>query len=90
DDRQPAPIRDAWPRYATRLDFSARLGEVRVPALVVVGRFDPQAPVLCSQQLAAGIPGAQLVVFEHSGHYPFVQEPAAFGQVVSRFLDETR
>jgi pimeloyl-ACP methyl ester carboxylesterase len=90
DDRQPAPVRDAWPRYATRLDYSARLSEVRVPTLIVVGRFDPQTPVLCSQQLAAGIPCARLVVFDRSGHYPFVEEQAVFGQVVREFLDATR
>jgi proline iminopeptidase len=89
DHRQPAPLRDAWPRYATRLDYSAQLSEVHVPTLITVGRSDPQTPVLCSQQLAAGIPDARLVVFERSGHYPFVEEQAEFGDVVGQFLDET-
>jgi pimeloyl-ACP methyl ester carboxylesterase len=86
DARQPAPVRDAWPRYAARLDFSARLGEVQAPTLVLVGRLDRQTPPACSQQLAAGIPHGRLVVFERSGHYPFVEEPEAFGQVVGDFL----
>ena len=50
DDRhRPAPVRDVWPRtiFAQRLDYRARLSEIRVPALIGVGRHDPQAPVGC-------------------------------------------
>jgi proline iminopeptidase len=54
--------------------------------LICVGRFDPQAPAPCSEELAAGIPGSRLVIFEHSGHYPFTEEPEKFTQVVSEFL----
>jgi len=89
DDRhRPAPVRDVWPRtiFANRLDYRARLSEIRLPALIGVGRFDPQAPVLCSEELAAGIPGARLVIFEHSGHYPFIEERPLFQQTLAEFL----
>ncbi len=86
DHRQPAPVRDAWPRVALRLDYRDRLAEIRVPTLICVGRFDPQAPVPCSEELARGIAGARLEIFEHSGHYPFSEEPERFRQVVGQFL----
>lgn len=89
DNRRPAPVRDRWPTVARRLDYSRRLGQVRAPTLVGVGRFDPQAPVACSEELARGIPRARLVIFERSGHYPFVEEPRRFaGEVVSFFQED--
>ena len=89
DDRhRPAPVRDVWPRtiFAQRLDYRARLSEIRVPALIGVGRRDPQAPVACSEELAQGLPGARLVIFERSGHYPFTEEHDLFRQTLAEFL----
>lgn len=81
-----APPRVWWGQVARRYDYSSRLGEVRVPTLVLAGRHDPQMPPACAEELAAGIPHAQLAVFERSGHYPFVEEPEAFWETVRRFL----
>jgi proline iminopeptidase len=89
DDRhRPAPVRDVWPRtiFAQRLDYRARLNEIHVPALICVGRYDPQAPVLCSEEIAHGISGACLIVFEHSGHYPYAEERDLFKQTLAKFL----
>jgi pimeloyl-ACP methyl ester carboxylesterase len=36
--------------------------------------------------MAAGLPDAQLVVFEHSGHMTFVEENEAYLDAVRRFL----
>lgn len=86
DYHLPAPVRDKWPKIARQLDYSRRLKEICVPALICVGRFDPQAPVACSEELARSIPEARLVIFEQSGHYPFVEERQQFMQVLSGFL----
>lgn len=86
DTHRPAPVRDRWPLVARHLDYCHRLGEVRSPTLVCAGRFDPQAPVACAGELAAGIPQAHLVIFEESGHYPFIEEAERFGQEVDAFL----
>jgi proline iminopeptidase len=88
DQHRPAPVRDGWPRtvFMSRLDYQARLGEIRVPTWVGVGRYDPQTPVLCSEELARGIPGACLTVFERSGHYPFIEEREQFRSVLGEFL----
>lgn len=87
DRQRPPPVRDRWPAVARRLDYSGRLGEVQAPTLVCVGRFDPQTPVGCSQEVAAGVPHARLVIFEHSGHRPFEEEPDRFRAVVRAFVD---
>jgi proline iminopeptidase len=86
DHRLLAPVRDRWPQVARRLDFSSSLKDIAVPTLVCVGRLDPQAPVSCSQELGRGIPGARLEIFEHSGHYPFIEEEPGFTRVLDEFL----
>jgi proline iminopeptidase len=68
-------------------DVKDRLGTIRCPTLVVVGRSDPITPVWCAEAIAARIPGAQLEIFEHSGHSPPLEEPERFQQVVRAFLD---
>ncbi len=45
-----------------------RLGEIRVPAVVVHGTADPMFPVEHGRALAAAIPGARLVEVEGFGH----------------------
>lgn len=86
DWRRPAPPRSAWLQHVRRVDYAARLPEVAVPTLVLVGRHDPQTPLPCSAELAAGIPDIRLVVFERSGHAPFLEEPERFSEVLREFL----
>ena len=57
-----------------------------MPTLVLCGRHDPQYPIACSQELAASILSAHLIVFERSGHYPFIEEGEAFWRTVDEFL----
>lgn len=71
------------PRY----DVRAKLKKIAVPTLVVVGRHDLVAPLSCSEEIARGVPNAQLAIFEHSGHSPPSDEPAAFRSCVSSFPD---
>jgi pimeloyl-ACP methyl ester carboxylesterase len=78
--------RTDWHRIAKRLDYRPRLREIHVPTLVLCGRDDPQFPPACSAELAAGIHDAELVWFQRSGHYPFIEEPEAFWAAVGQFL----
>jgi proline iminopeptidase len=43
----------------------------------------------CSEELARGISGARLVVFEQSGHLPFVEEPERFLRELNGFLESS-
>jgi pimeloyl-ACP methyl ester carboxylesterase len=62
------------------------LGALRRPVLVVWGRQDGVIPVSVGERLAAGIPGARLVVLEGSGHVPMFETPGAFLEAVEGFL----
>lgn len=45
-----------------------RLGEIRVPTLVIHGEADPLVPVACGEDTAHSIPGAQLKLLPTMGH----------------------
>ena len=51
-----------------RHDRRARLGEIRVPTLVVVAQDDMITPRFYSDELASRIPGAKLIVLDTGGH----------------------
>ncbi len=63
-----------------------RLGEVRVPTLVIWGRHDQLIHVSCVAELEKGIPGSEAVIFEDAGHVPMLEKPAATAAVLRRFL----
>jgi len=67
-----------------------RLGEIRCPTTVLVG--DQESPPLArgSRELAAGIPGAQLVVIEDAAHSPQLENPEAWLAAVLGHLDAAR
>lgn len=69
-------------------DVSGRLGEIAAPTLVLSGADDwIMPPEHAGERLAAGIPGAEHVVFQESGHWPFVEEPERFLEVMRSWLE---
>jgi 3-oxoadipate enol-lactonase len=65
-----------------------RLGEIRVPTLVLVGDRDVPEMLRLADILAAGIPGARKVVLEEADHLPNVRRPDEFNELVIGFLQE--
>lgn len=68
------------------IDYTDDLPTVDVPALVLVGANDWIAPPAYSREIADLLPNAELVVFEHAGHSPNVDQPEAFLDRVRAFL----
>jgi 3-oxoadipate enol-lactonase len=67
-------------------DVVDRLGAISCPTLVGCGRYDGIAPLANSEAIVAGINaahpgGAELRVYE-GGHAFFVQDPAAFPEIL--------
>lgn len=54
-----------------------RLGEIKVPTLILWGGRDRLIPPRWGEAFAKGIPGSQLVVFPKLGHVPQEEDPAA-------------
>ncbi|NQE90261.1 alpha/beta fold hydrolase [Nocardia terpenica] len=69
-------------------DLEPQLPAINCPTLILVGKHDPQCPLPNSERIAAAIPGAQLVVFDRSGHYPYLEEAELFERVVGEWVEE--
>lgn len=68
------------------IDVEDRLGTVRHPVLVLAGRHDRTCSVEAAEAIAAGVPGAELVILEGAGHMTFIEEQRPFLRAVSDFL----
>jgi pimeloyl-ACP methyl ester carboxylesterase len=65
---------------------SARLGEIKVPTLVIAGAYDNEVARGNYKRWADGIAGAKMVMFPNSGHLVPIDEPADFNRTVLEFL----
>jgi proline iminopeptidase len=83
-----APLHAFNELEAASMDLRPRLPEVRVPALVIVGRHDFITNVAMAQEMASRIPHARLEIFENSGHFALVEEPEKFYRVMREFLKD--
>ncbi|HEY8878821.1 MAG TPA: alpha/beta fold hydrolase [Roseateles sp.] len=54
-----------------------RLGEIKVPTLILWGERDRLIPLRWGREFEKGIPGSRLVVFPVLGHVPQEEDPAA-------------
>ncbi len=64
-----------------------KLASIEMPTLVVAGRHDgitPPGPG--AERIASLMPNATLLVFEDSGHYPFIEEQKAFFSALSEWM----
>jgi pimeloyl-ACP methyl ester carboxylesterase len=86
-------LRDVGPEVLLG-DFSAcdcfdvmeRLGEIRVPTLVIVGSADQFTPLKYAHFLTKHIPDAHLAVIEGAGHMVALERPADVAHVAADFL----
>ena len=67
-------------------DIGARLGEIRVPTLILHGADDAIFPADEAERLRRGIPGAECRILEGCGHFPFADRPQAFLAAVRDWL----
>jgi proline iminopeptidase len=82
----PDVLRAAASESYGAIELEDRLGDVSHPVLVLAGRHDRTCSIQAAEAMAAGLPDAELVVFEDSGHMTFVEENAAYLDAVRGFL----
>ncbi len=71
-------------------DIRERLSGIVVPTLLVFGANDTATPVEIGRIMEGKIAGSGLVVMENSGHFAYLDEPAAFNAVARSFLGSVR
>jgi len=85
----PAMLRHFSQNDYGSIEVEDRLKNVTQPVLVCTGRLDRVCTVGAAEAMAKGLPHAELVIFEQSGHMTFVEEPERYLQIVRDFLSRT-
>ncbi len=67
-------------------DLRDSLGSIRVPALVLQGRYDWVTPMAGAQEMVQGIPNATLHIFENSSHMVFMEQPDEMVAVLKEWI----
>ncbi len=67
-------------------DLQPLLQQIKQPVLLIWGADDTATPLSDGRLMEQLIPDAGLVVFEHCGHYSFLDDPPRFYAVVEYFL----
>ncbi len=75
------------PADTLRADVTA----VQVPVYIVAGRWDLTTPTALAERYFAALraPHKEFFLFERSAHFPFLEEPARFAEVLRRVATET-
>jgi pimeloyl-ACP methyl ester carboxylesterase len=74
------------------VDFRQQANQLEVPVYFLIGRHDVNAPTILAEQYyeVLDAPHKELIWFERSGHNPWVNESAAFVDVVvNKILPQT-
>jgi len=81
DRGSPVPPQSAKPAYQ-------RLGEITIPALILVGEFDIPDVHAHAGAINAGIEHSSRDIVPESGHLIPMEQPSRFNAALDRFLDE--
>jgi proline iminopeptidase len=76
-----------WPLLAALYEpVLPLLARIRRPALLLRGRDDLVAAPGMLAAFRSSVPGGTIRTFERSGHYPYLEEPDAYGDAVTEFV----
>jgi 3-oxoadipate enol-lactonase len=86
----PAPGYIGCCHAIPKINLTARLKEIRCPAVVIVGKDDAGTPVAMAEEIHQALPGSKLVVIPSAAHLANLEQPQAFNQVLGDFLDKAQ
>jgi 3-oxoadipate enol-lactonase/4-carboxymuconolactone decarboxylase len=67
-------------------DLRATVGAINKPAMVLCGDADTSTTPELNRELAGLIPGAQSEIIANAAHLPCIEQPAAMGAAIQRFI----
>ncbi|MDY6817854.1 MAG: alpha/beta hydrolase [Halobacteriales archaeon] len=70
-----------------RFDVRDRLASISVPTLALTGEYDELTPPWYHEYLADQIPNAEWTTIPEAAHLSMLEQPSAFNDAVSTFLD---
>jgi pimeloyl-ACP methyl ester carboxylesterase len=86
DHLQSNPLQKEILKKTVRHSIKEYLPKIDFPSLIVWGKNDKITPIHQAKAMHVALPKSKLVVMEHSGHFPFCDEPKKFTSVVSDFI----
>lgn len=86
NDRNKAIRVIAIAKSALRHNIGDRLGDIKVPALLVWGQEDTITPAFVGEQFKERLPIARLHILEKCGHAPMMEYPEVFNSILEQFL----
>jgi 3-oxoadipate enol-lactonase len=69
-----------------KINVTARLKELELPALVICGEQDPGTPPAMARDIQQNLPGAQLALIPQAAHLANIEQPEAFNRALGGFL----
>lgn len=81
-------VSDLLWKDAKHLNSFQKLATIRVPILLLTGRFDDIASPEEMRAAAKLIPTSQVVILPNCGHSSFLDQPDLFAQAVLQFIEE--
>jgi len=72
------------------LDLTDRLGAIKLPTLIIVGKDDLGTPVAASEVMRDRIPGSEMVVLESAAHLSNIEQPETFSRALTAFLERSQ
>jgi pimeloyl-ACP methyl ester carboxylesterase len=69
-----------------REDLTGLMPCIKTPTLLVWGENDQDTPVSSGAKMQQLIPGSELVILEHAGHFSYIDQQSQFSLHVKRFL----
>lgn len=76
---------NAFAKEYPQFDVRDALSSIKTKTLIICGNHDVQCPVQYSIDMHKGIPGSIFIPFEHSNHYPFLEESNRFTSIIKIF-----
>jgi len=83
-------ISESSRRIIARPDSRPDLAKIGCPALVLCGRQDVLTPPALSEEIARGIPDAQLVILRGFAHRVIWESTAQCATLIGNFLEQTQ
>ena len=82
----PVPGYVGCSRAIPKIDFTARLKDIRCPILVIVGEQDQGTPIPMAREIHDHTPGSKLVIIPDAAHLSNLEQPEGFNRALDNFL----
>ena len=74
----------------SKLDFRKELKKLKMPVLIIEGRYDRVAVPKWSIKFKEYAPQAKFIMFEKSGHNPYIEESEKYFKLLDEFLSNKK